>query len=274
MTKEQRRVETVSLLQDLGLKEYEARCFLALTHLSQATAKEISDVSEVPRTRVYDAIRVLEAEGLVEVHHSSPQQFRSVDVDEATATLRRKYDDRLETLESYLERIERYETPVDPDHEQEVWSLAGAEGIESRSVDLLEATDAEILLIVVDESILTERLFDALRTADERGVDVLVGGVHQRIVAQVEAQLPTASVFETDLDWLVGGGADAEQVAIGRLLFVDRETLLLSSSFRSDRADDEPTEKAIFADGIGNGIVVLLRRLVSSGVLEIGSSSQ
>ena len=43
------------------------------TQLSTGTAKEIYNISEVPRTRVYDAIRVLEAEGLVEVQHSRPQ---------------------------------------------------------------------------------------------------------------------------------------------------------------------------------------------------------
>lgn len=73
MIREQDVPEAVTLLEELGLKQYEARCFTALTQLSDATAKGISEISEVPRTRVYDAIRVLETQGLVEVQHSSPQ---------------------------------------------------------------------------------------------------------------------------------------------------------------------------------------------------------
>ena len=53
--------EAVGLLQQLGLKEYEARCFVGLSQLSSGTAKQLSESTEVPRTRVYDAIRVLEA---------------------------------------------------------------------------------------------------------------------------------------------------------------------------------------------------------------------
>ena len=51
------------MLQELGLREYEARCFVGLSRLPTGTAREISEVTEVPRTRVYEATRVLAAEG-------------------------------------------------------------------------------------------------------------------------------------------------------------------------------------------------------------------
>jgi len=70
MTENETTREAISLLQDLGLQEYEARCFMALNQLPNGTAKEIHEISEVPRTRVYDAIRVLESQGLVEVQHT------------------------------------------------------------------------------------------------------------------------------------------------------------------------------------------------------------
>ncbi|MFC7078815.1 TrmB family transcriptional regulator [Halorussus caseinilyticus] len=70
--------QAAGLLQQLGLKEYEARCFVALTRKATATAKEISEIADVPRTRVYDAIRVLEAQGLVEIQHTNPRQYRAV----------------------------------------------------------------------------------------------------------------------------------------------------------------------------------------------------
>ena len=87
--------QAVEVLQQLGLKEYEARCFVGLSRLNTGTAKQLSELTEVPRTRVYDAIRVLESQGLVEIQHSSPQQFRAVSLDEATETLRDQYEDRV-----------------------------------------------------------------------------------------------------------------------------------------------------------------------------------
>jgi len=87
MTTSEPVAEAVEVLQQLGLKEYEARCFVGLTRVETTTAKRLGEMTEVPRTRVYDAIRVLESHGLVEIQHSSPQQFRAVPLDEAIETL-------------------------------------------------------------------------------------------------------------------------------------------------------------------------------------------
>src|SRR6056297_4042684 len=94
--------EAIEVLQQLGLKEYEARCFVGLTRLKTGTAKKLSELTEVPRTRIYDAIRVLEAQGLVEIQHSSPQRFRAVSLEEATETLRDQYEARVERLATAL----------------------------------------------------------------------------------------------------------------------------------------------------------------------------
>ena len=256
--------EAVSLLQDLGLKEYEARCFMALTRLPTGTAKEIHEISEVPRTRVYDAIRVLESQGLVEVRHSSPQVYRAVEVEEATRTLRRKYEDRVGTLETYLEETEVREPETDADRIQEVWALSGHDAIEGRTQTLIDEAESEIALLVVDEAILSESLFDGLHEATDRGLSVLLGGQTDTIADRLGSELTNVTVFETGLDWLTGATSDQE-VAISRILLVDRETLLIGSYY-PDASEGRDDEQAIFASGLDNGVVVLLRRLLSTGL--------
>ena len=264
MDQDRRRAETVGLLQDLGLKEYEARCFVALTQVTAATAKEISDLSEVPRTRVYDAIRVLQDEGLVEVQHSSPKRFRALEVPEAAETLRQRYDDRIDTLESKLERLDLQPEADGAEEVQEVWSLCGDRAIQSRTLDRIQAADSEIVLLVVDEDLLTDAVFQRLHAAVERGVDVVVGGRSSAVVSRVEAELPAATVFRTELDWLVGP-RDGDEVAISRLVLVDRSALLVGSFYPDDESD-RATEQAVVADGLENGVVVLVRRLIASGL--------
>lgn len=256
--------DVVGLLQELGLKEYEARCFVALTQLPDGTAKQISEISEVPRTRVYDAIRVLEAQGLVEVQHADPKRFRAVTVEEAAGTLRRKYEDRITTLETQLANVEPVDGEEEPDAIHEVWSLTGHEAIRSRTLDLLDSADSEIALIVTDEEMLTDGLFDDLRAAEERGVTVILGGVTADVTSRLETELPGATVFQSELDWLTGPDSDTE-VAIGRLLLVDRTTLLVSS-FHPGSGDDA-RERAAIAHGLGNGLVVIIRRLLATGML-------
>lgn len=101
--------EAVEVLQQLGLKEYEAKCFVGLSRLETGTAKQLGEITDVPRTRVYDAVRLLEAQGLVEVQHSSPQRFRAVSLDEATETLHDQYETRVERLANALEQAESVE---------------------------------------------------------------------------------------------------------------------------------------------------------------------
>ena len=48
-------------------------------------------------------IRLLEAQGLVEVQHSSPQRFRAVALEAATETLRDQYEARVDRLANALD---------------------------------------------------------------------------------------------------------------------------------------------------------------------------
>ena len=271
MTQEEPLSEAISLLQELGLKEYEARCFMALTQLSTATAKEIHDVSEVPRTRVYDAVRVLESQGLVEVQHSSPQRFRAVSIDEATQTLKQKYTNRIDTLESYLETTEVRDADRDDDQLQQVWSLTGNEAIESRTLELIDGAKSEIAFLVVDEELLSAELFDGIHTAQKRDLTILLGGQTDEITRRLGEEVPNVRTFETEMDWLIGPAPDHE-VAISRILLVDRETLLVGSYY-PDATDDTKPEQAVFATGLENGVVVLLRRLIASGLSLAGEQT-
>jgi sugar-specific transcriptional regulator TrmB len=254
---------SVELLQQLGLKEYEARCFVALARIPRGTAKEISEISEVPRTRVYDAIRVLETKGLVETQHSSPQQFRAVSIDEATRTLRGEYEERMGALEDTLGGLD----PVpqgdgDDDTSHEVWALSGRPSIESRTVRLIDEADSELVVVIGDADAVSEGLTAALTRAEDRGVSIVVGTIDEGLRGTIQDAVPDAEVFVTGLEWLTDtGGTDEADTRITRLLMVDRGTILVSSKTGST------AEKAVFGRGFENGIVVVIRRLMATGLL-------
>jgi len=259
--------QSVELLQELGLKEYEAKCFVALSRLPKATAKDISDVSEVPRTRVYDAIRVLEAKGLVEIQHSNPQQYRAVKIDEAAATLREEFESRTEQLADSLAAIDA--VSLDEDDEEvahEVWSLSGESAIRNRTKSLLDDADDEIVLVVGEESKLTEDLFDLLRAAQDRGTTVFVGTVSDDLRDRVVEAMPDVEVFVSELEWLSELEDDpTDTVSISQLLLVDRSAILVSTT-QEAHARTELHEKAVFGKGFENGIVVIARRLMATGL--------
>jgi len=250
--------EAVDVLQQLGLKEYEARCFVGLSQLPAGTAKKLSEMTDVPRTRVYDAVRVLEAQGLVEIQHSSPQRFRAVSLSEATETLREQYDSRVDRLHNALDDIQMETTPEESSI-QEVWSMTGSTAIENRTDTLLRGAESEIVLVIADESLLTDRLVTKLNDTDE-AVDLLVGAVTESVRTTVQEAIPEATTFVSGLEWLSEGHVDTGETAIGRLVLIDRSTILVSSIVPSTGE-----EHAIFGEGFGNGLVVIARRLMSQG---------
>ncbi|WP_336360007.1 TrmB family transcriptional regulator [Haladaptatus sp. ZSTT2] len=183
------------------------------------TAKEISELSDIPRTRVYDAIRVLEAEGLVSVQHGNPRRFRAVSVVEATETLRLQYLDRIDTLQQSLSTLSKPVTKSDSEP-AEVWTLNNRNAIESRTIELIDSADAEIVLVLADEAMLSHRLFERLESAQDRGVMVIVGGSSPSVIAKLSEEFPSIRVFESGLDWLTGPHIEGE-AAVGRLLLTE-----------------------------------------------------
>lgn len=252
--------DAIDVLQQLGLREYEARCFVGLSRLQSGTAKQIGEVTDVPRTRVYDATRVLAAQGLIEVQHSSPQQFRAVSLEEATTILRNQYEDRVDRLTDSLQAVEQVESDTE-EPIQEVWALTGTGVIATRTQRLLNDVDEEIVFVVGDDELLTDELTRSLQAVPDE-VNLSVGAVSATLRDEIRRRVPGATAYVSGLGWLQGDETTTG-ASVGRLLLVDRSTVLVSSV-----APDSGEEHAIYGGGFGNGLVVIARRLMAQGLLE------
>lgn len=260
MTTRDTQAEATDLLQKLGLKEYEARCFVGLTQLDTGTAREVSEITDVPRTRIYDGMSVLEDQGLVETQQGSPKRFRAVSLDEAIETLRDHYEGHIEQLQDALETIDLVEESDDTPA-QEVWTMTGDAGIENRTNQLLDSATDEIVLVIGDESLLTTELVSTL-TEIETDVDLLIGALTEPLQDHIQETVPGATTFRSGLEWLHGENASEDETAIGRLLLVDRSSILVSTIMPETK-----DEQAILGDGFGNGLVVIARRLMAQGLV-------
>ena len=260
--------QAVELLKQLGLKEYESKSFVALARRQRGTAKDISETSEVPRTRVYDAIRVLESKGLVETQHSNPQMFRAVSIDEAVNTLQSEYVERTESLRGALSGLEPTDEGDSTETTHEVWSISGDKGITSRTQQLIEGATEELMLVIGHESIFTEQLAEQLRSAQKRDVNVIIGTVDEELRATIQDALPDTEVFVSGLDWLSRSPLPDDDTEISRLLLADREAILISS-FTETRADGREHERGVFGRGFDNGLVAITRRLMATGLLPV-----
>lgn len=240
-------------LQKLGLKEYEARVFVALCRVPMSTAKKVSELSDVPRPRVYDAIRILEARGLVEVEHSSPKKFRAIPLEEATKILQERYDDRIRQLENALNDVEEIDTDED-ETVREVWSMSDRKSIDNRTKEMVEDAEDEVFFVVGEDALLNETVVDSLKNVD-RGVDLYIGVPTESLRENLGEEISEVRMLEPNwLDYEIS----EEEPDIGRIVLVDREKVLVSS-FETGTTE----EHAIFGKGFGNGLVTVARRVVA-----------
>jgi len=169
---EQLQAELSNRLRDLGLTEYEAQTLIALVRLGTATAKDIADADGPPRSRVYDAVETLQDMGLVDVQYTTPQRYTILSRD----SIVRKLDlARKSTISEVSEMLEQLDN-TDPQTEQlGTWTVTGHEAVNQRVQEFIDEAEDELIYLTVD-ALLTEAVLDRLHDADDRGLDIYIGG--------------------------------------------------------------------------------------------------
>jgi sugar-specific transcriptional regulator TrmB len=156
--------ELTETLEAAGLSPYQADAYVTLLSLGAASAGELAEASGVPRPRIYDVLRDLEADGYVTTYERDRLYARAVDPNDLEP-LR----ERVARLESALDEIEtRYRTPETGESEVTLVSQFGTVFRQARQ----DVDDAERHVQAVLTTAQFAELRDALAAAYERGVYV------------------------------------------------------------------------------------------------------
>lgn len=241
--------ETIDILRELGLTEYEAKCFLGLTQVSSATATELSRLVDVPRSRVYDIGERLSERGLVEIKQGDPTRFRAISIESAINKLQRKYQSHLAELE---DRLYELEPPGDgSDDADGIWTLRGRENVIDRAQWLCDTVDQELLVVTSSLELVDDGCLRRMSRAVNRGTRVIVVSQATDVIQAVTEAAPDATVIEPQLDWLDSTTGEATSF---RIVMADRESVLLTTSHRSPSMDGAV---GVWASGPDNGLVAV-----------------
>jgi predicted transcriptional regulator len=250
--------EAVDILERFGFTEYESRFFVALTRIGTGTAREISEVADVPRALVYDCVDALQEAGLVDVQQSSPKQYRSVAPETAVETIEREYQDHLDRLGTLLPRLGR--TPTES-QEGNVWMVEGVAAVGERLANLIDQAEREVLVAVATEGLVDTDLLDALARAADRSVDVTVGSPGAPVRERIRVAAPEATVVET---WTWWEEFPVLPGALTSVLLVDDRALCVSSD--ADERLDVERHRAVWTDSEGTPLVPMMRPLLARAV--------
>ena len=165
-------------LTNLGFSQYEASCYMALVSNHPVNGSQLSKISGIARSRIYDVLRNLIGKGFViEVQAG---QYAPLPSDELIRRLRREFESSIKALEIEISKASQKE-----DFEY-VWTLTGYDNVMAKARDMIGEAREEIYARLFPEA--DRRLAESLEAAEKRGVSIryiAMGDVPERFDIQV-----------------------------------------------------------------------------------------
>lgn len=93
-------------LKDFGLNSYESKLWTALLSKGAATAGELSDIANVPRSRTYDVLESLEKKGFIIMKIGKPIKYLAVEPEHVVDRVRKRILEDAEIQTQIVRKLE------------------------------------------------------------------------------------------------------------------------------------------------------------------------
>jgi sugar-specific transcriptional regulator TrmB len=168
---ERRHRETImditSLLQDFAFSKYESSCYLALLQQHPCNGSQLSKLSGIARSRIYDVLRGLTRKGIV--FEIEKGLFVPLPFEELKKRLQHQFEVNLALLQKQVQRLDQ-----NTDYEY-LLTLRGRDEVIAKATDIIDAARKEIYLRLFPDT--WKRLEDPVRRAIDRGIGIRLIGM-------------------------------------------------------------------------------------------------
>jgi sugar-specific transcriptional regulator TrmB len=156
------------VLEKLGLSEYEARAYVALVVKNHGTADELANLSMLPRTSVYKALRTLEEKKYVTSTVGRPTTYHPVSVEEIRSRTLAELNEMFDKLASIKGMLSEKGTP------QLVYTIIEKKRVMAKIGDMIESAKRSLMIsspvIAEIRTVHGQKIKDAVN----RGVNVVI----------------------------------------------------------------------------------------------------
>ncbi len=210
--------DSIDKLVKIGFSEYEAKAYLALLRESPITGYQLSKLSGVPRSMIYEVVGKLIARGAaMTLRTGGSTKYSPVPAAEFLDQLRRDHEELIVSLKDDLAALTSA-----PDLEY-VWNIEGHENIMAKAMEMIDQAKARVYLALLPATFPT--LQPALGEAIEQGVRVV-------IYTTTDLDLPGAQVVVARVAEQTLGQARG----LGLILVIDGEEVLVAEWLTATQA--------------------------------------
>ena len=211
-------MDVAAILRDFAFSKYESSCYLALLAKHPANGSQLSKLSGIARSRIYDVLRSLANKKVV--FEIKKGVYVPLPFEELKKRLRGQFESNLKILDDQLNAM------IDQSSFEYLLTLNGVQEVLSKATDIIDSARQELYLRLFPDT--WERLKDHIEMAIQRGVGV-------RFISMGPMELPyDIQIFHPDVEHLKDklGGESIDIIA-------DKKEAL-SGIFETDNAHHSP----------------------------------
>ena len=211
--------DLVEKLKNIGFNTYEAKVYIALLKKYPATGYEVAKLANIPQSRTYDTLKVLEEKNIVAATNTKPVSYTPVKPKQILSGYRKKMDSTINYLEKHLPEVkDNYSEPI--------ITVNGKQKIQDKIREVIKNAQREIYIEIwsQDYKLFEQDLLDAYN----RNVEIRIVGYDN---FQSRFGLVFEHAFAKDIEMSLGGrmiiiAADDSEGIIGKV-----------SSFKNEPSD-------------------------------------
>ncbi len=202
--------DIIEKLKDIGLNTYEAKVYVALLKKYPATGYEVSKLANIPQSRTYDTLKVLEEKRIVISTNTKPVTYTPIKPKMLTQRVQKKMNSTISFLEKHLPNVK-------DDYNEPILTITGKQNIQDKIIEVIQNAKREIYMEVWSQDY--KNFEKDLLNAYNRNVEI-------RIVGYDNFNSRFGMVFEhafaRDIELSLGGrmiiiAADDNEGIIGKI---------------------------------------------------------
>lgn len=157
--------DLIKKLMHFGFTTNEAKAYIALLDKQPATGYEISQMSGVARSAIYDILRKLEMKGIVSTDGGKPSYYSPVNPDELTLNLTSRFEHNLQELKNEMSNLNREKTG------EKFWNITGYQAMIEQARSMIDHAEKSVFCSIWEREFSEIKM--QLENAEQRGVKLI-----------------------------------------------------------------------------------------------------
>ena len=202
--------DLIEKLKDIGFNTYEAKVYVSLLKKYPATGYEVAKIANIPQSRVYDTLKVLEDKNIVASNNTKPVSYIPVKPKQILNGYKKKMDSTINYLEKHLPEIK-------DDYNEPILTISSKQNIQNKISEIIQNAQKEIYIEIWSQEY---KLFEKdLQDAYNRNVEIRIVGYDN---FRSKFGLVFEHAFAKDIEMSLGGrmiiiAADDSEGVIGKV---------------------------------------------------------